>query len=418
MVAAASAGVCITWIGTGERPQDLEHFNVSSFVSRLLGMGDMARLRQLVEMDTVGKSSLEGLCKKLLSDQGEFAFVDLYAQLEMLERMGSIDQVCSLIPGFSHLVRDMNRQQQKRASRSTANNTMSIVTPDPADKEIATKTVKKNKITGSMSKPQQEVPATQQSLTTTTDNEREKSDAKGEEADLDVKGEEDSQERKQRLKKKILMLKEKHKRKKKKQQRKQEKEEEQGEKATTTTTTTKNEGNKKRSGQGKAPPADGDNNNDDTTKNIGQAAERAFKTMRVIMDSMCLAERNGTPTLLRQTPQRMVRIAKGSGTSLAQVELLCDFFAPMQKAMNMLKDMKLSTADIEGNEDAMSSEVMTKLLESGMGNLNAKQQKRIKQQLGATGGNPMNMIQSMLQGRGLAGLGGMLPPALATKRRS
>ena len=64
LTASAEAKVPIAFIGTGEKPHDLEHFNPESFLSRLLGMGDLQSLMEKIE-SIANKKELEKTQKNL-----------------------------------------------------------------------------------------------------------------------------------------------------------------------------------------------------------------------------------------------------------------------------------------------------------------------------------------------------------------
>jgi signal recognition particle subunit SRP54 len=78
-VAATNSPIVMT--GTGEHFDDLEVFNAQSFVSRLLGMGDMAGLISEIK-DTVGLEQQPELMKKF--SEGVFTLRDMYDQVSVL----------------------------------------------------------------------------------------------------------------------------------------------------------------------------------------------------------------------------------------------------------------------------------------------------------------------------------------------
>lgn len=96
--AVASSGAPILFVGTGEHMEDLEHFETSRFVSRLLGMGD---IRSLVEKFEVieKKEEAEAAAQNLMS--GKFTLHDFYVQIESLGKMGTFSKLMSYLPGFA-----------------------------------------------------------------------------------------------------------------------------------------------------------------------------------------------------------------------------------------------------------------------------------------------------------------------------
>ncbi|HLD97835.1 MAG TPA: signal recognition particle receptor subunit alpha [Candidatus Nanoarchaeia archaeon] len=87
----------VYFIGTGEKPSDLEQFNPKSFVSRLLGMGDLESLIEKVRSATDEKSQRD-LQKRL--EEGKFTLTDFAKQLESMQSMGPLSKITELIPGF------------------------------------------------------------------------------------------------------------------------------------------------------------------------------------------------------------------------------------------------------------------------------------------------------------------------------
>lgn len=97
LTACAEVKAPILFIGTGEKPSDLETFSPESFLSRLLGMGDLQSLMEKIH-SAVDKKQIEKQQARL--QEGKFTLRDLQAQLESMESLGSMDKVLSMIPGF------------------------------------------------------------------------------------------------------------------------------------------------------------------------------------------------------------------------------------------------------------------------------------------------------------------------------
>ncbi|MFA5992542.1 MAG: signal recognition particle receptor subunit alpha [Candidatus Pacearchaeota archaeon] len=87
----------VYFIGTGEKPQDLEPFNPKTFVSRLLGMGDLESLIEKVKSVTSDKDK-EKMEKRL--QEGKFTLIDLYDQMKSMQNMGPLSKITELIPGL------------------------------------------------------------------------------------------------------------------------------------------------------------------------------------------------------------------------------------------------------------------------------------------------------------------------------
>ncbi|MEM0465453.1 MAG: signal recognition particle receptor subunit alpha [Candidatus Pacearchaeota archaeon] len=88
----------VFFIGTGEKPGDIETFNPKSFISRLLGLGDLEGLLEKVE-SAIDKSSQKKLKNKL--KEGDFDLRDFQEQLKNMGNVGSFSKIIEMIPGFS-----------------------------------------------------------------------------------------------------------------------------------------------------------------------------------------------------------------------------------------------------------------------------------------------------------------------------
>ena len=89
--AVGATGAPIVAIGTGEHFDEFEQFDAKSFVSRLLGMGDVSGLlNQMKEAGLDGEQGAE-LLKKM--SEGVFTLRDMYEQFQNIMRMGPLGQV-------------------------------------------------------------------------------------------------------------------------------------------------------------------------------------------------------------------------------------------------------------------------------------------------------------------------------------
>jgi len=90
----------IAFLGTGEEVGDVERFEPSGFISRLLGMGDLKQLAERVEraMDETGMEEDDWDPEDML--QGSFTLKDMQKQMEAMNNMGPLDQVMDMIPGM------------------------------------------------------------------------------------------------------------------------------------------------------------------------------------------------------------------------------------------------------------------------------------------------------------------------------
>ncbi|MFA4887017.1 MAG: signal recognition particle protein Srp54 [Candidatus Nanoarchaeia archaeon] len=100
LTACAAASSPMVFIGVGEKVDDLEPFNPTGFVSRLLGMGDLELLLEKAK-EAMTEEKAEDLKEKLV--KGEFNFIDLYEQMESMSKMGSLSKLIDLIPGMGNV---------------------------------------------------------------------------------------------------------------------------------------------------------------------------------------------------------------------------------------------------------------------------------------------------------------------------
>jgi len=97
LAASAATGARIFFIGTGERIDDLEEFVPTRFVGRLLGMGDLKDLMDMVKDAEVVVD--EKMTQRMMS--GKMTMNDLLVQFEQMKKFGSLKKVLDHIPGFS-----------------------------------------------------------------------------------------------------------------------------------------------------------------------------------------------------------------------------------------------------------------------------------------------------------------------------
>lgn len=113
LTACAETEAPIFFIGAGEKIQELETFNPESFISRLLGLGDLETLLEKVRSATDEKQQqrIENRLKK-----GKFTLEDLYSQLEQMNQIGSMDKLIGMIPGFSQtkVPKEILEKQEKK----------------------------------------------------------------------------------------------------------------------------------------------------------------------------------------------------------------------------------------------------------------------------------------------------------------
>ncbi len=97
LAASAATGAKVFFIGTGERIDDLEEFVPTRFVGRLLGMGDLKALMDMVKESEVVVD--EKMTQRVMS--GKMTMNDLLVQFEQMKKFGSLKKILEHIPGFS-----------------------------------------------------------------------------------------------------------------------------------------------------------------------------------------------------------------------------------------------------------------------------------------------------------------------------
>ncbi|EFA81136.1 signal recognition particle 54 kDa subunit [Heterostelium album PN500] len=96
--AVAATKSPIIFIGTGEHIPDLDLFDASSFVSKLLGMGDVKGMMNMIA-DVVPKDT------KALEEiaSGKFTFRNMKQQFLQILNLGPIDKFVQMMPGMSNI---------------------------------------------------------------------------------------------------------------------------------------------------------------------------------------------------------------------------------------------------------------------------------------------------------------------------
>ncbi|MBI1972708.1 signal recognition particle protein [Candidatus Woesearchaeota archaeon] len=98
--ACAATKAPIKFIGVGEKLEDLEEFNPSGFVGRLLGMGDIEALLEKAK-EAITEEQAVDISKKMMA--GDFNLIDLYEQLRAMRKMGPLSKIMEMIPGMGQL---------------------------------------------------------------------------------------------------------------------------------------------------------------------------------------------------------------------------------------------------------------------------------------------------------------------------
>jgi len=113
--AIAETGAPISYIGVGEHLEDLEKFDPDRFISRLLGMGDIKSLIEKAS-EVMDEEKAEEVARKVMS--GKFTLREMYEQMEMLQGMGPLKKIASMLPGLGDRLADQDMEAtQERLAR-------------------------------------------------------------------------------------------------------------------------------------------------------------------------------------------------------------------------------------------------------------------------------------------------------------
>jgi len=93
----AVTGRPVFFVGTGERPQDLEPFYPDRMASRILGMGDVLTLidkaQEVVDAERAAESA-----KRLL--EARFTLEDFLVQMREMRKLGPLQDLLAMLPGI------------------------------------------------------------------------------------------------------------------------------------------------------------------------------------------------------------------------------------------------------------------------------------------------------------------------------
>ncbi|MCR6623280.1 MAG: signal recognition particle protein Srp54 [archaeon YNP-LCB-024-027] len=107
--AVAVTGVPIKFVGVGEKIDEIETFDPKRFVSRILGLGDLESLIEKFELAEYKPTEEDA--NRFLS--GKFTLDDLLTQFKSISKMGPLNKLIQLIPGFSLSLPDEFQEMSK-----------------------------------------------------------------------------------------------------------------------------------------------------------------------------------------------------------------------------------------------------------------------------------------------------------------
>ena len=104
----------VLFVGVGERPEDLEPFHPDRMADRILGLGDLQGLVEKLE-ETAGEELAETAARVR---EGTLTLEDFLAQLEAMNKAGSLSQLLARIPGIKGAFDDPELERDLRRSRA------------------------------------------------------------------------------------------------------------------------------------------------------------------------------------------------------------------------------------------------------------------------------------------------------------
>ena len=92
----AVTGKPVYFVGTGEKPDDLEPFYPDRMAGRILGMGDVLTLIDKAK-DTIDAEEAQKAAEAMM--KGTFTFEDFLDQLRQVQKLGSMGEIMKMLPG-------------------------------------------------------------------------------------------------------------------------------------------------------------------------------------------------------------------------------------------------------------------------------------------------------------------------------
>ncbi len=108
--ARAVTGKPIKFVGMGEKLDELDYFYPDRMANRILGMGDVLSLIEKAEiaLDEKKAAKLEESLRK-----NKFDLEDLLDQFEQINRMGSMKDILSMLPGVNKKIKDVDVDERQ-----------------------------------------------------------------------------------------------------------------------------------------------------------------------------------------------------------------------------------------------------------------------------------------------------------------
>ncbi len=116
LTACAETRAPVVFITTGEKINDIEEFNPESFLSRLLGMGDLGSLIEKIRSVT-NEDQQKKMQERL--EEGKLSLEDVIDQVKSMNSLGGFEKIKGMIPGFSSakIPENLMENQQEKLSK-------------------------------------------------------------------------------------------------------------------------------------------------------------------------------------------------------------------------------------------------------------------------------------------------------------
>jgi signal recognition particle subunit SRP54 len=151
--AVAATGAPILFIGTGEHVDELERFDPTRFVSRLLGMGDIQTLLEHFE-ELSNKEEAEKVAESMMA--GRFSLRDMRVQLDSLGQMGPFSKIVGMLPGLGPVKVDEKQVEDSQTRLRRFRSMLDSMTAEELDHPMVIKGDRIRRIArGSGQKPQE-----------------------------------------------------------------------------------------------------------------------------------------------------------------------------------------------------------------------------------------------------------------------
>ena len=126
LTACAETKAGVYFITTGEKINDIEEFNPKSFLSRLLGMGDLETLMEKIRSVT-NQDEQEKVKKRI--EEGKLSLEDVIEQVKSMNSLGGFEKIKSMIPGLGKAKIPENLLESQEAKISKWEHIIKSMTP-------------------------------------------------------------------------------------------------------------------------------------------------------------------------------------------------------------------------------------------------------------------------------------------------